>query len=205
MVKNLFLSVSLLTLVLLIGCEKTLQDQSGGYKKLFNGKDLTGWRADGGAIWRVQDGLLVGTQGENNAPGDLFTENVYQDFALKVDYRVVWPCNSGVWFRYQSPEVAYQADILEYQNPECYSGTLYCPSKMFLAMNTDKALVSRDGWNTLLVQAQGDHLQIWLNGRQVADVHDTTTASGTIGFQVHPGQEFGPMKIMVRDIQIKPL
>jgi len=205
MVKNLFLSVSILTLVLFSGCENSLQNHSAGYQKLFNGKDLTGWRADGGAKWIVQDGLLIGTQGENNAPGDLFTEKVYQDFALKVTYRVVWPCNSGVWFRYQSPEIAYQADILEYQNPECYSGTLYCPSKMFLAMNTDKALVNRDGWNTLLVQAQGDHLQIWLNGRQVADVHDTTTASGAIGFQVHPGQEFGPMKILVRDIQIKPL
>ncbi len=205
MVKNLFLSVSILTLVLFSGCENTLQNHSAGYQKLFNGKDLTGWRADGGAKWTVQDGLLIGTQGENNAPGDLFTEKVYQDFSLKVTYRVEWPCNSGVWFRYQSPEVAYQADILEYANPECYSGTLYCPGKMFLAMNTDKTLVNRDGWNTLLIQAQGDHLQIWLNGRQVADVHDTTTASGAIGFQVHPGQEFGSMKLLVRDIQIKPL
>jgi len=55
------------------------------------------------------------------------------------------------------------------------------------------------------VQAEGEHIQIWLNGRQVADVHDNTTDSGRIGFQVHPGVEFGLMKIVVREILLKAL
>ena len=46
---------------------------------------------------------------------------------------------------------------------------------------------------------------IWLNGRQVADVQDDATDSGKIGFQVHPGEEFGPMKIIVREMLLKPL
>ena len=66
----------------------------------------------------------------------LLTEKAYRDFFVSVTYKVEWPCNSGVWFRYQLPDKAYQADILEYKKPECYSGTLYCPGKMFLAMNT---------------------------------------------------------------------
>jgi hypothetical protein len=176
-----------------------------GAIKVFNGKDLTGWEATGGAKWAVEDGMLVGTQGENNAPGDLFTKATYKDFVATLTYRVEWPCNSGLWFRYQSPKVAYQADVLEYKKPVCYSGTLYCPSKMFLAMNEDKTIVNREGWNTIKVRAQGDHLQIWLNGHQVADVHDTTTDSGKLGFQVHPGAEFGPMKIVVRELLLKPL
>jgi len=186
-------------------CEKGVKPGQAGLIRLFNGKDLTGWQTVGNAKWDVQDGLLVGTQGQNNAPGDLLTENTYKDFVLTVTYRVEWPCNSGVWFRYQSPDKAYQADILEYKNPECYSGTLYCPAKMFLAMNTDKTLVNRDGWNTMKVQAEGEHIQIWLNGRQVADVRDNSTDSGQIGFQVHPGAEFGPMKIVVQEILLKPL
>jgi hypothetical protein len=110
-----------------------------------------------------------------------------------------------VWFRYQSPEKAYQADILEYTNPEAYSGSLYCPGKLFLAINPDKTLVNRDGWNTLKIQAERDHLQIWLNGRQVADVYDTTSDAGQLGFQVHPGDEFAPMKIIVREVLLKTL
>ncbi|HOA75836.1 MAG TPA: DUF1080 domain-containing protein, partial [Phycisphaerae bacterium] len=155
------------------------------------------------ASWTVEDGLLVGRQGENFAHGDLLTTDTYSDFVLLVTYRVVWPANTGVWFRYQDPGKAYQADILEYPNPIAYSGTLYCPGKMFLAINSDRSLVDRDGWNTLKVQARGDHLQIWLNDHLVADVHDSTSDRGRIGFQVHQGEEFGPMQIIVREARIK--
>ena len=176
-----------------------------GYTKLFNGKNLTGWEATGKARWVVEKGLLVGTQGEKNAPGDLFTTKSFRDFEAIVTYRVEWPCNSGVWFRFQTPDKAYQADILEYKNPEAYSGTLYCPGKLFLAINADKTLENHTDWNTIRIQAQGDHLQIWLNGRPTADVHDTTADSGKFGFQVHPGAEFGPMKIFVREVLVKDL
>ncbi len=175
------------------------------WKRLFNGKDLSGWEQSGKAKWVVEDGMLVGTQGANNAPGDLFTKQTYADFELMCTYKVEWPCNTGIWFRYQSSGKAYQADILEYKNPVAFSGTLYCPGKMFIAMNLDKELVNREGWNTMKVRAKGDHLEVWLNGHQVADVHDDTSDSGKIGFQVHPGAQFGPMKITVREILIKPL
>jgi hypothetical protein len=176
-----------------------------GFQPLFNGKDLTGWEPSGNAKWAVNDGLLIGTQGENNAPGDLFTKRKFKDFDLTCIYRVEWPCNTGIWFRYQSPKRTYQADILEYKNPVCYSGSLYCPGKMFIAMNEDKSLVNREGWNTMKVCAKGDHLQIWINDHKVADVHDDSTNSGKIGFQVHPGDQFGKMKIVVKEILIKEL
>ncbi len=172
---------------------------------LFNGKDLAGWEAVGGAKWAVEDGAIVGTQGENFAPGDLLTQGAYDDFVLTVTYRVVWPGNTGIWFRYQSAKQAYQADILEWENPVCYSGTVYCTGKMFIAMNTDPSLVDRNGWNTMKVRAEGDHIEVWLNGRQTADVHDDVSATGRIGFQVHPGEQFGPMKVIVREAKIKPL
>ncbi len=181
-------------------------EKEDGFVALFNGKNLKkGWETSGQAKWVVENGELIGSQGEDNAPGDLFTSESYSNFELKCVYRAKWPCNSGVWFRYQSPEKAYQADILEYTNPECYSGTLYCPGKMFLAMNEDKSLVNRQEWNTINVRANGDRIQIWLNGAKVADVRDTTTDSGKIGFQVHPGAEFGSMKIIVRELLLKEL
>jgi hypothetical protein len=178
---------------------------AAGLVPLFNGKDLTGWEATGNAKWFVEDGSLVGVQGENNAPGDLFTTASFRDFELITVYRAEWPCNSGVWFRFQDPGKAYQADILEYTNLEAYSGTLYCPGKLFLARNRDKSLAKRDGWNTIRIVTQGTKTKIWLNGVQTADVDDATTDSGKIGFQVHPGAEFGPMKIVVKEISIKEL
>jgi hypothetical protein len=201
-----YLTIACMALLVVAGgCHSAAQDKESGLSPLFNGKDLAGFKATGGAKWSVENGTIVGTQGENNAPGDLLAEKTYNDFLLTVTYKVEWPCNSGVWFRYQSPDKAYQADILEYKKPECYSGTLYCPGKMFLAMNTDKTLVNREGWNTISVRAEGNHIRIWINNHQVADVRDESTDSGHIGFQIHAGDQLSPNKIIIREVLLKPL
>ena len=212
MLSRIVLIVILFVMLLSVGCRNgcpscpwSKDKVPAGFTRVFNGKDLTGWETSGDARWVVEDGLLIGTQGADNAPGDLFTTAGYDDFVVTVIYRVEWPCNTGVWFRYQSPQIAYQADILEYKDPVAYSGTLYCPGKLFLAINADPTLVDREGWNTIKVRAEGDHLQIWLNDRQVADVHDDTSDSGKIGFQVHPGDQFGPMKVVVREVLLQEL
>ncbi len=175
------------------------------WQPLFNGKNLEGWTEEGEAEWTVKDGMLIGEQGPGGKAGDLFTEAVYDDFALRLAFKMNWPGNSGVWFRYQSPDVAYQADILEYKDPVAWSGTLYCPGKLFLAVNDEESLVNRDGWNTLEIWAKGDHIKIRLNEELVADVHDKTTDRGRIGFQIHQGDQFNDMKIWVRDMRIRPL
>jgi hypothetical protein len=172
---------------------------------LFNGKDLTGWKPEGKAVWSVADGSIVGVQGPGAAPGDLFTEQEYGDFEVRVVYKIQWPANSGIWFRYQAPDKAYQADILEYKNPVAYSGTIYCPAKMFLARNENAALEKRDDWNTMLIKAQGDHLVVTLNGVVTGDVRENSYAKGRIGFQVHPGDEFKNMKVSVREVSLRTL
>ena len=155
-----------------VGCNGSVEQvvPKGSRVPIFNGENLAGWKSSGGARWVVEDGSIVGTQGKNNAPGDLFTKQEYEDFVLHVTYRVEYPCNSGIWFRYQSEKKTYQADILEYKKPECYSGSLYCPGKMFLSMNIDKTIVDREGWNVMRVRAQGDNIIIRMNGHKVADV-----------------------------------
>jgi len=173
--------------------------------KLFNGRDLTGWKRIGHANWRVKNGLLIGTQGPDNAPGDLLSEATFADFQLDVIFQVVWPANSGVWYRYQSADQAYQADILEYRNPYALTGSLYCTGKMFLATNTNPKLVDRDGWNRLVIRAVGNRQTIYLNGHQVADVRDDTSSHGRIGFQVHPGDAFTGMQIRIRRVALRAL
>jgi hypothetical protein len=172
---------------------------------LFNGKDLTGWVPEGNAVWEVKDGMLLGRQGEDFAPGDLFTEDSFDDFELSVTYRVVWPANSGVWYRYQAPKKCFQADILEYKEPFALSGSLYCPGKLFIAINEDASIINREGWNRIVVRTVGTRQIVFLNGTKVADVRDDTTLQGKIGFQVHPGDQFGKMQIVVRDINIKAI
>ena len=155
--------------------------EDGSWRALFNGRDLAGWRAEGKARFSVEDGILVGRQGEHGRAGDLFTEGEFSDFELEVVWAMDWPGNSGVWFRYQSPERAYQADILEWKSPVCWSGTLDCAGEMFIAMNPDSSIVCREGWNVFRVRARKDRLEVFLNGRRAAGVRDGSSARGRIG------------------------
>lgn len=172
---------------------------------LFNGKDLTGWQQVGDAHWEVREGLLLGRQGPGGTAGDLLTKATYDDFHLLVIYKVQWPANTGIWYRYQSPSQAYQADILEYKNPIAYSGSLYCPGKMFLAINKDPNRVHREGWNRLVIRVEDDRHILHLNGKQVADIHDNASTHGKIGIQVHAGDQFHGMQVTIKQIALRPL
>jgi len=180
-----------------------LTSQAADWTPIFNGKDLDGWEQTGQAEWYVENGLLVGTQTTGRG-GDLVTLNTWDDFELRFVYRVQWPANSGVWFRYdKATSKGYQFDILKYKNPVAFSGSLYCPGKLFVTSNLDESLEDRDGWNEGAVLARGQHLVLHLNGHKVGECTDDTLADGRIGIQVHGGDGFKGMKIVFQKIEIR--
>ncbi len=174
------------------------------WEPLFNGKDLTGWKRIGeGGEYSVEEGCLVGTQ-TNGKGGDLVTERDFADFELRATYRVVWPANSGFWFRYDGQK-GYQFDVLKYKEPLAYSGTLYCTEKMFITSNLNEALENREGWNEARILARGDAIQMWLKGTKVSDCRDSLYKKGKIGLQVHPGDDHKGMKIIIQKMEIRDL
>ena len=176
---------------------------AGSWKSLFNGKDLTGWRTTGTAIFKVEDNCLVGTQIDGKG-GDIWTDAEFDNFELRITYRVVWPANSGFWFRHDGKK-GYQYDVLKYKRPVAFSGTLYCPGKMFITKNLDESLASRDGWNKARIRAMGDELTLWLNGKRTGNCKDNTLARGRVGIQIHPGNGFKGMQMVVKMIEIRAL
>src|SRR4051812_33960761 len=57
------------------------------WRPLFNGKDLDGWAPIGSAHWRVEDGVIVGTQdGDPKLAGLLTTKDSFQDFELELEF-----------------------------------------------------------------------------------------------------------------------
>ena len=174
-----------------------------GWTPLFNGKNLDGWNVVGNAKAEVVEGVLVGAQ-KTPSGGNLFTVGEYDNFELRFTYKIVWPANSGIWYRFKGGK-GYQFDILKYKRPIAYSGTLYCPGKMFLTRNLDEKLEKRDGWNEGQIYANGDHLILWLNGKKVGECHDKTLVKGTIGIQIHGGGGFKNMKVLIKRMELRPL
>lgn len=60
-------------------------------RPLFNGRDLAGWKVPEGdnGHWKVIDGV-IDYDAASEAPGDksLWTDRVYRDFVLRVDWRI---------------------------------------------------------------------------------------------------------------------
>lgn len=175
------------------------------FKPLFDGKGLDGWKPKGDAEFFVRDGCLVGTQTTGKG-GDLATGAPFGDFEFRATYKVKWPANSGFWFRWD-PETGkgYQFDILKYKKPVAFSGTIYCPGKLFLTTNADESVENRDGWNEARIWAKGDHIIVWLNGKRVGESHDTTFSQGKIGIQVHGGDAAKGMEIVAKDLKVRVL
>jgi len=170
------------------------------WTQLFNGEDLEGWATTGNAKWTVEDGIIVGQQDAGKV-GDLWTEELFDNFELSVTFRMVWPGNSGIWFRCPPDAIGYQYDILDLKEYGCTVGTIYCQG--FLSKNEDESIVNLEDWNTATIVADGPHITATLNGHPVADVTDEQFTDGRIGFQVHAGDHYKDSKIMVKEVKIR--
>ncbi|HVF97119.1 MAG TPA: DUF1080 domain-containing protein, partial [Flavisolibacter sp.] len=62
---------------------------------LFNGRDLTGWRAMGENQWQVKNGILTSPKSGAN----LATDAEFTDFKLHIEFRYPAGSNSGVYLR----------------------------------------------------------------------------------------------------------
>jgi hypothetical protein len=164
----------------------------GRWVKLFNGKDLAGFKQlDGKAPYRVEDGMLVGTSVKGQPNSFLATEQDYGDFILEFDVLCDTVLNSGVQFRSESrPDYnngrvhGYQCEIA---SDRVWSGGVYDEARRswLTKANDPKRSSWKDGWNHYRIEAFGDTIRVWLNGVNTANLLDNTTPKGFIAFQVH--------------------
>ena len=177
---------------------------------LSNGRDFTGWEGDT-ERWSVRDRMVVGKSTGINYNAFLATTKEYQDFELKLSFRLVGAVgNSGVQFRSArkpgSPQVVgYQADI-----GEEHWGSLHDEARRdkFLvhARATGGLLAAKkEGWNEYVIRCEGDHVVLTLNGVKTVEYREPDSEiprSGIIALQIHAGT---PMEVQFKHIRIRKL
>ena len=188
----------------------------GGWVSLFDGKSLDGWeQLNGKAKYEAKDGAIVGTSVPNSPNSFLCTKKHYGDFELEFDVKVDPRLNSGVQIRSHSKKEYQKGRVHGYQVEIAvggFSGGIYDEARRGKFLNADKptpeqlALLKKDAWNHYRVLCQGDHIQTWVNGTKVADFHDSMTASGFIGLQVHGvGKLADPLQVQWRNLRLREL
>ena len=148
---------------------------------LFNGKDITGWKALSPAVplkWTVQDGVL------RNAPptSDILSEQKFWNFELHVDFRIVEHSNSGIGLRGR-----YEVQILEdYGQPVNVHGAGALYSRIAPAVNASKPAGE---WQSYDIRLVGRDLTVVFNGKKVLDKVEVEglTAIATNSEEAEPG------------------
>ena len=135
--------------------------------KLFNGKDLTGWKVHGTEKWYVKNGELICESGPDKQYGYLASEKDFKNFELTVEFKQESNGNSGVFF-HSSIEgtkiTGWQAEVA----PKGHNtGGIYeSYGREWLikpAPELDSNLKEGE-WNTLVVKVNGDVVETFLNG-----------------------------------------
>jgi hypothetical protein len=191
-------------------------DQSNeGFVSLFNGKDLSGWKVSAGgkqSVWGATDGILY-VDGQGG--GWLFTEKEYDDFEVKLEYKMPEHGNSGLGLRaplkgdpaYAGMEIQLIDDgswkgLQEWQ----HTGAIY-------NVVSPSSLPGKPAgqWNKIHVTAKGRHVTVVLNDVKIVDADLDKYAKdyakhpglkrkkGVIGLQSHDG------RVEFRNLYVKEL
>jgi 3-keto-disaccharide hydrolase len=201
--------------VLFLGSARAGDDN--GYKPLFNGKNLKGWKtflkADGNDVMTivVKDGEI---QVEGFPNGYFYTEKPYKNYVIR--YSWTYPknqpdkttMNSGLLLHIQEPHAVWPKSV-EPQGRYKDHGKIYFPGwpkdgkdvkeSIFDEAAQKKALKPSDEWNTTEATVRGDGtIAVRINGVLVA-FGKTELTSGPIGFQSEGA------RIHFKDIKIKML
>ncbi|HEV3142460.1 MAG TPA: protein kinase [Gemmataceae bacterium] len=188
---------------------------SQGWVQLFNGKNLTGWKAQPDqpgkwepGTWQVIEGILVGT-----GPGQLYTvRDDYQNFRLRAEMRISTDADNGIYFRAKMQPsnapgkgrnpVGYVVDIAE--GKDSYTGPISFRNPQNDSWTTRGAnsIVKPGEWFTLELIADGNHLVSKVNGVTAVDFVDETNAfqKGHIALQVWKRQNVNFRKIEIKEL-----
>ncbi len=175
--------------------------------QLFNGKDLKGWKVYGTEKWYVENGELVCESGSDKQYGYLATEEQYKNFDLTLQFKQEANGNSGVFFRSSIEGTKITGWQVEVAPPNHDTGGIYesYGRGWLVQIPDEKENILKPGdWNTMRIRVEGDHVQTYLNGQSMVDMHDEKIgqANGSVALQIHDG---GGIKVRWRKLELKPL
>jgi len=179
-----------------------------GFRPLFNGKDLSGWKLrhlDGRQSWSVEPGGILKNTVEKGVHGtDLVTDQKFWNFTVRYEYMTPDHSNSGFYLRGR-----HEIQILgDHQSGKA---TKTCNGSIYNFKAPDKFVTKPGGkWQTAEATIIGNRITVILNGEKVQD--NVECDRGTGGQLDDKVNEPGPIllqgdhgTVSFRNIRIKDL
>jgi hypothetical protein len=177
-------------------------DREPRLRRIFNGRDLTGWTVSQGADqWTVAGRELLVRNNAERKGSILWTQKSYRDFILQADFLMGdGTVDSGFFLRSEKDQI--QIGISGSLKRDL-TASPYIPGKGYPVEAKVADILRLKDWNTMKIRVRGNAYTVWLNGREVMNYTSTTLPeTGPIGIQLHPKNE---MSIRFRDIRLAEL
>jgi hypothetical protein len=158
------------------------EEKDQGFRLLFDGQSLDGWRNYRSETVRPQGQVIDGAMVRTARGGrDLVTRESFGYFDLRLDWTIAEKGNSGIMFRVdeQTKESHPWRVAPEYQLYDSYNVKARadrCAGALYGLVAAPKDLARKPGeWNQtrIVLEPAGDgkdRLRFWLNGTQTVDV-----------------------------------
>ncbi|UCG27866.1 MAG: DUF1080 domain-containing protein [Bacteroidales bacterium] len=157
--------------------EEELQE---GWQLLFDGETTGGWRGFNeesiGDGWTVMDGNLVSLGKGADIGGDIITEEEYENFELKLEWKISPQGNSGILYHVLEGDYpAVYATGPEYQLiddldfPEPLEDLQTTGANYGMHPPAGAKIKPAGEWNSSRILIDGDHVEHWLNGSKVVE------------------------------------
>ena len=191
----------------LLACTTT--GESPTIRQLFNGNNLDGWHIINNGQFSVSDGTLK----LNRGTGWLRSDDVFDDFLLRIEFRFLEDgANSGIFVR-TGPSSAdddngWPNDGYQIQCMDTLSGTPLGPMIPYgappFASTSDMEALTRaykpaGEWHLYEIEAAGTTLNVLINGELVTKATRIENLTGHVGIQGELGLlEFRKIEIEQR-------
>ncbi|WP_327672461.1 MULTISPECIES: ThuA domain-containing protein [unclassified Streptomyces] len=181
-----------------------------GYRNIFNGETLAGWKQAGPGGFAVD--ASNGTLNSQGGMGLLWYQaKQLKSYSLKLDWKMTGDDNSGVFVGFPASDdpwsavnKGYEIQIDATDAPDRTTGAIYSFQSADLAAR-DKALKPPGEWNSYEIKVRGERLQVFLNGVEVNDFTnkdpERSLTDGYIGLQNHGDSD----QVSFRKIRLKEL
>jgi 3-keto-disaccharide hydrolase len=154
--------------------------QGDGFKPLFDGKSLDGWRgykkADTAETrWKVENGIVTIPENDGKdtrGQRDIISTATYDQFDLRWEWKVAQGGNSGLKYFVLEDEASAIGHEYQMIDDERHADAKIGPHRQTAAFYdvlpaADRPLKPAGEWNSSQVIVKGKHVEHWLNGKRV--------------------------------------
>lgn len=153
------------------------EEKSQGWELLFNGEDMSQWRnfkkPGVNSKWVVKDGTMQLTE---KGGGDILTKKAYENFELKLEWKVSQAGNSGIFILAdeKGPHIytnAPEVQILDNERHIDNKISSHLSGSLFDLVASPKSSHKPAGeWNQVRILLNDSHLKVWQNQVQTIDI-----------------------------------